>query len=597
MIITLDLLPLTPNGKLDRRALPDANIAENDREKTEPRTEKEKKLADIWRDVLNVDNISVRDNFFEIGGDSILAIQVVAKARKAGFDIEPVHIFQHQTIEQLSLIISEIKERNNGEEAESDNSALLPVQRAFFEWNLPQRNHWNQSVFFEIKEPVEPEMIRKIVRIIMDYHEILRASFRLNNNEWEMQFNKLNDNLPFEIIDLSEIENSHLSTEIEIRAFEIQSSLDIEKGPVIKFAYFCCNEGNNNKLLIAAHHLIIDVVSWRILLEDILTVFRQIEQQSPIVLPQKSTSYKKWVEIINEYSKSEELKRESDYWLRLPYDKWVPIEKDFEGNENIEKDIVSVSSVLNTGDTLALIREAQKKSNANIMEILLTALARAYSRWTDKRVLKIDLEGHGRESLKEKSDLTRTIGWFTNIYPVFLDLASSVYPMDSLKEIKEQLRSVPNHGMGFGIFKYLYKDQFIKEKFNSIPKSEISFNYLGQLNQFTRDDNQLFMPAEYSKGPERGPLNPVPYIINIICLVSGDNFQVHMSFSSKLFKESNIQKFSNLFIEELRILIDKCMTSNNDYTASDFPMANLNRDKFNKVLNRLNQKTVKAKYE
>ncbi|MGE5431355.1 MAG: amino acid adenylation domain-containing protein [Syntrophomonadaceae bacterium] len=594
-ILILKEMPLYPNGKINRRALPDPAREREPHEEIIPKTDNEKILLEVWQKVLQLESVSLNDNFFEIGGDSILAIQVVAKARDKGLKIQPVHLFQHQTISQLALMISNTEDDNlNTEESLEGKWELIPVQKLFFELDLKQRNHWNQSVFFEINDKVELQELQKVIKTVMHHHEVLRSVFLRENGNWLMQIAPEAEEIPFYLIDLSAFDEKDLKTQIESRAFEVQSSLDIEKGPVIRFAYFKLNEKEKDKLLIAAHHLVIDVVSWRILLEDIMTSYNCLKEQKPLLLPGKTASYKKWSEYLVKYSSSEEIRKEAAFWLKLPFHKWVPLISDYPSGENLEKESSEVSLSLNSEDTLSLTRESQRTLNANMPEVLLTALARAYSAWSEKRVLLIDIEGHGREDQNENLDLSRTVGWFTSAYPLLLDLKTSIYPLDSLKVIKEQIRSIPGHGLGYGILKYLSDDKTIRQYLCSLPKSEISFNYLGHFNEFAQEENPLFSPAKYSKGPERGLLNSSRYLIDIICFVAEGQFQMQMRYSPNVFNEDTILRLSHLFTDELKLIIEYCKKGQAELSGSDFPLAHLSPGKFDKVLNRLNTKNIKG---
>lgn len=593
-IMVLERLPLTPNGKIDRKSLPEPLLEKASEGDSKPRTEQERILLEVWKEVLGLESIGLNDNFFETGGDSILAIQVVAKAREKGINIDPVHLFQHQTIEQLAMLIPGAREESNEKEDSDEPVKLLPVQKAFFEENFKQKDHWNQSVFFETEDKVKKEILEKIVGIIINHHDVLRSVFYKENSEWRMRINPIADKLPLEITDFSDLGEEELKSRLEIKAEEMQASLNIESGPVIRFAYFRLPEGLKDKLLIVAHHLVMDFVSWRIVLEDIMTLYNQLKQQKPGLLPPKSTPFSRWIDTLVRYSNTADFKKEADYWLKLPFNKWVPLTIDNKYDEYLEEDSILYNLSLGPEETIWLIREPQKTLNASVIEVLLTALTRAYSRWTEKRILMIDMEGHGRENISGNTDLSRTVGWFTSIYPVLLDLKSSIYPLESLKEVKEQLRSVPRHGIGFGILKYLIEDESIKGKIGTLPKSEICFNYLGQQIQFPQENNQTFVPLSSSKGRDRGMLNSVNYLIDITCFISGGIFQVQMRYSRKYFKENIIRPFLELFINELKLIIESSRSADVEYTTSDFPLANLNRKKFDKVLKRLNKITAKA---
>ena len=445
--VFLDKLPITSSGKVNRRALPApkqdrSELAENF---VGPRNEAEQTLAEIWANVLQSEKVGIHDNFFTLGGDSILGIQIVARANRAGLEFSPRQLFQFQTIAQLAAVAGTSQRLQAEQIAITGAVPLTPVQHWFFEHDLPNPHHWNQSVLLEMRRAIDPVLLERVFRHLFAHHDALRLRFTCSESVWT-QFNAaVEDALPFSVRDLSTLSDCEQEAAVGAAAAELQTSLNISTGPVLRAAYFDFGPDKPGKLLLVIHHLVVDGISWRILLEDLQLAYEQVSRDEIVSLPSKTTSFQAWAKGLSEYALSEVAEQESAYWLTALPQQPGHLPVDFHGGPNTEACARIVSATLGSEETHALLHDVPSAYRSYINELLLAALAWSFSQETDELSLLIDLEGHGREELVAGADISRTVGWFTAIYPVLLKLENSSTPATMLALVKEQLRQIPNH--------------------------------------------------------------------------------------------------------------------------------------------------------
>ncbi|BAY50183.1 amino acid adenylation (plasmid) [Scytonema sp. HK-05] len=586
--VVLQSLPVMPNGKLDRNALPAPEVATKHEETTviAPRTNTQEILAEIWAEVLGQKQVSIHDNFFELGGDSILAIQMVARANQTGLQFTPKQLFQHQTIAELATVVGNTTSIQAEQGLVTGSVDLTPIQQWFFDENLPEPHHYNQSVLLEVPNNLEPKLIEQAVKQLLLHHDALRLRYVPSASGWQ-QINAVpDDTTPFSVADLSGLSVQEQQVIIESKASKMQASLNLEKGAIVKVALLSLGSDKPSRLLFVVHHLAVDGVSWRILLEDLFTVYQQLLQGDAIQLPCKTTSFKEWASVLNSYAESEAVSKEKDYWLAPERNNISPLPKDYpvtkEANTVASTNQVSVA--LDAQQTQALLQEVPAAYNTQINDLLLTALVQAFARWTGNYRLLIDLEGHGREELFENVDLSRTVGWFTTVFPVVLQLANAENSGEALKSIKEQLRSIPNRGIGYGLLRYLSQDSKIRSQLQAMPQAEVSFNYLGQLDVIGLENLGVTLAKE-STGLNQSFLGICTHLLEIDGFVSDGELQFTWKYSDNIYLRSTVEHLAIMFVEELQSLIAHCLKSDvGGYTPSDFPEADFNQEELDELL-------------
>jgi amino acid adenylation domain-containing protein/non-ribosomal peptide synthase protein (TIGR01720 family) len=562
--IFLDELPVTISGKLDRKALSIPEIEPERHSYESPRTSTETILCSVWTKVLKIETIGINENFFELGGDSILAIQIVSRARQAGLKIKAKDIFSHQTIAELATVAIHATASIDTEEMfVSGLVPLTPIQHSFLDVELPDPHYFNQSILLRPQKAIDTTLLRTAIYRLLAQHDALRMRFERLPGGWQQMNAKEEDNQVYEYIDLSGLSSEWYADAIEKHATRLQQSLNLSHGPIMRAAHFRLGE-MDERLLLIIHHLSVDGVSWRILLEDLETIYAQLENGQPVQLPPKATSFKKWAEGLVQYAQSPEVAREAVYWLAENRLHVHPLPRDYRDGVNAAASRKVVFANLDVEETRALLRESPRKYNVHINAVLLAALVESCERWTGLRSLLVDLEGHGREDIIAGIDISRTVGWFTTIYPVLLFCGSSTQIERRVQTINDQLKSVPQKGIGYGLLKYLSADKTALSRLQELPGAEIIFNYLGQLDK-SFDNNSLFAAASESTGRGQSSQGACSHVLEINASVREERFCIFCSYSENIHKSTTIQCLIDNTLDRLRLIIGHCQAATTEH--------------------------------
>jgi len=595
--VTLKALPLTPNGKVDRQALPapDSVRPELEGRFVAPRTPIEETIAKIWAQVLGLERISIYDNFFELGGDSILSIQIVARANQAGLQLTPKQLFESPTVAGLAAVAGTPATIQAQQEPVIGAIPLTPIQQWFFEQKLCDMHHWNQALLLEVRQSISPNLLKQAVQKLMEHHDALRLRFTSTASDWQQVNVGLDaiESVPFSFIDLSDVPAAEQETVVESTASELQASLNFTEGPLIRVALFDFGDNQPNRLLIVIHHLAVDGISWRILLEDLQQIYQQLSQGEAVQLPPKTFSFKQWSKSLREYARSEQLQQERNYWLRTSHYSRLPVDNPNGANTVALARTISVS--LNVEETRALLQDVPSAYQTQINDVLLTALVQTFAEWTQEHFLLLDLEGHGREAINKDIDVSRTVGWFTTIFPVLLTLEGISHPGEALKAIKEQLRGIPNRGISYGVLRYLSEDAEVTQLLQSLPQAEVRFNYLGQFDQVL-PESSLFKLINPTTDTSRSPRGNRRYLIDINGFVLGGQLQLEWTYSEQIHQRTSIEQLAQGFIEALRSLITHCQSPEaGGYTPSDFQKAKVNQKDLDRLFAQINRGSDKRR--
>ncbi len=567
-LVLLDSLPLMGNGKLDRRALPAPDLEQALQHYQAPANELESQLAQVWREVLNLPRIGVQDNFFELGGDSILSIQVVSRARQLGLQFTPRDLFQHQTIQTLAAVVTRSEAPGSIEQGPREGRAgLTPIQHWFFDSEVPQPQHWNQAVLLQVRQPLQAEALEQALAALVEHHDSLRLRFARANGRWQAEYAQPSTQPLLWTATVSDFEDC------QALYTDAQRSLDLAEGPLLR-ALLVSDEQGAQRLLLTIHHLVVDGVSWRVLLEDLQALYRGE------TLAAKTHAMGDWAARLASYAGSDSLRDELDWWEAQLGSARRELPCDHPQGGNLHRHARSIAIELDVEQTRQLLQQAPAAYHTQVNDLLLTALARTLCQWSGDQQVLVQLEGHGRDGLFEDMDLTRSVGWFTNAYPLSLSPQmgeDESARAGSIKRIKEQLRQVPHKGLGHGVLRYL-ADEAGRERMAALPQARITFNYLGQFDQ-QFDQAALFQPLDAPAGLAHDLDAPLPNWLSVDGQVYGGALQLRWSFSAERYDEATIARLAEAYRLELLALIGHCLADGNgSFTPSDFPLAQLTQE-------------------
>lgn len=569
--VPMEALPLGPNGKVDRQALPKPSGSRDDRSRfVEASSSTERTLAGLFQNVLQIDSVSITDNFFELGGDSIKSLRVIAMAAEEGLQFSVTDFFQNPTVAALA----ECARATTGDSVDlivpGDEVPLTPIQHWFFEEHPPNPHHWNWSLLYEVTghSAVEPQTIAVAVRELESHHESLRLRFLRTQGEWKQTYCDSSEGDPVVEVDLTALSIDETPDAIESIAEIAQKSLDLAHGPLLRLIYFRCGGDTPDRLLIVLHHLVVDGVSARTLLEDFLKVVGQLSDGKAVQLPRKTAAYGEWARRLVDHAASDDLRRELPFWtsIREQACQLPMLPLDFPEGLNSEASAVRIIDSLTADETKRLLTVLPAELHASPHAILLTALVESVGKWIGLRKCHLETEGHGRQDLFNDVSVARTVGWFTSIYPCILDLTSSPDLRTSVRAAEDQLRSIPRRGIGYGMLRYLCRDHDPTAELAAFPKAQLNFNYLGQFDEQHGSQQTTLKPARERTGAVRDLSGLRSFPLYVLAIIEQHRLHVHWSYSRNLHREETIQKVSDDFMAVLRELL---RVSDHDYGTAE----------------------------
>ncbi len=558
---------LLPNGKIDKKSLAKLSLPQ---ELTDSRAFNalELQLAEVWSELLNrsIAQLTPDANFFELGGDSILSIQLVSRAASKGLFFTVKDIFSAQTIAKLTRETKLQQEGYFEQSASQGEQDLLPIQKAFFA-DIEQKNHYNQAIILKVPGSIEKEELQQFVATLCERHDVLRLAFNVKDETWQANYRALSSIDIEQMIHVIPWDGVN-SDDISQHAIHYQASLNIEEGPLMRWLYFKPESAEHDaRLLIISHHLLIDGVSWRILLADLERLYLQSERKEALELASKTTSYQDWGRYLSEFSQTTTLNKEQDYWLDKGRAKSHILALQATKARSIESVKFSLPKTL----TSQLLTQCHQAYRMKINELLLSALYLAIQRTTGEAAFRIDLEGHGRETLDSAISLDDTIGWFTSLYPVVLSSVNPANIADTLCSIKDDYRNIPNQGLGFGVLKYLNEQSEIAE----VSGSQILFNYLGQVDQ-TVNAERCFDIASESYGDSISEVNLPVHDLSIAGIVAEGTMSFTWSYLAPRLNRQQVNVLADAFISAVEVIVLHCIERQEvRLTPSDFTLAKI----------------------
>lgn len=586
-IVLLDHLPRTGNGKLDIAALPPlpASQAETTSDDLSPT---ELNLAQVWAQVLGLPAVGPDDNFFALGGDSILSIQVVSRARQKGLSFTVKQLFETQTIRALAAV-AQITQARAATEMLAVSSKPGPIAQWFLSHYGQAPHHFNQSVMLLIDASCPEASVRSALAAVAQRHDMLNAHFSEDGDQWRLHWSrgKPADLLPYEFIDLSDIEPTQRDTVFRAHTERLQASLDVFQGPLWRAARFRFEDKEPDRLLWIIHHLAVDGVSWRILLNDLELAVDEHRTTNQIRLPHPGTHLSTWLEHLHTKAESTELIEQVSWWqsqaTRAPDD--LPL--DIEGasyTNNLQSSASTISVSLPADVSQSLVRDMPSRLNAHINDIFLAALTQVIAQWTGKRSVGITLEGHGREDLFPELDITETVGWFTTTYPVSLQANENDDLVAQIRSTKQVRQQIPHNGIGFGLLRYLGADLTLRDKLAVGEHQAVGFNYLGQFRQ-APSATFIVGQASESVGQEHRLCGQRAHLIDVNGIYSDDCLTFAWTYSTALHHQATIEQLAHAFARTLQRIASLSDTEidRNPYTPGDFALAQFSPDDIDRL--------------
>ncbi|WP_291286626.1 non-ribosomal peptide synthetase [Flavobacterium sp.] len=574
--VQLEEMPHTVNGKVDKKALAALNsgtVVEDDNVFVEATSFEEKLLVSVWQEVLKKERIGIKDNFFSIGGDSIKSIQIVSLLKQHGYVLKAGDIISKPKLEDLVPLLQ--KNDQIVDQSEVEGAVVFtPIQEFFFSkvkkkiFNAP--HYYNHTVLLQTEEKVDAEVLKRCVEELVKHHDVLRMVFPVEEGK-RKQYNKTSkeENFTIHFHDLRE-DDDYVKT-IKKIGIELQSSFDLDNGPLVRVGHFRLKEGDRIALII--HHLVIDGVSWRILLQDFDDLYVQIKAGNKIKLPYKTSSYQTWAAELKTYGQDLKNTEELSYWKQVCAQQANPL-RPLEENELYKLNCDSTTIMaLDKESTNLLQTSAHILHNTKIDDVILTCLGLAIKDTLHRDQVTIQMEGHGREEVIDTVDISRTVGYFTSFYPFVLNV-SKKEGVENLLTVKEDLLKIPNRGIGFSALKFLNDDVHLETGF------DLEYNYLGDFGyDVSSKKDSIFSYAAESIGGNSSAENYNNLGFSVVGMISSGQLKMSLGYSSLLFEKETMTELANAFKNHLITLVNHLTKlSQSQAQQSDAPESNTAAD-------------------
>jgi amino acid adenylation domain-containing protein/non-ribosomal peptide synthase protein (TIGR01720 family) len=635
--VALDALPLTPNGKVDRKALPAPSVPERATNTATrlPLGEAEEVVCGVFADVLGLPGVDLDDDFFRLGGDSILSIQVVSRVRREGLVITPRDVFTHRTPEAIAAVAVPLGEEPAAERGTGVGEIPpTPIVSWLLETPGPLDGH-NQTMVFQVPADADESRLAAVLQALVDHHDVLRLQLVEQEGAPPVL-----ETLPsgavaagqlLSRVDVAELDAAAVSAATREQAEAARRRLSPRTGTMLQALWFDVGAGQSGRLMLVIHHLAVDGVSWRVLAADLAAAWEglgdadEVLQHSAEVdaehgglrsdvrraarrLEPVGTTFKRWAELLVAEAHSAEREEELPLWQGI-LDTPDPLlgARPLDPAEDTAATVRTLTLELAPEWTEPLLGEVPAAWNADVNDVLLTGLALAVNA---RRIetgqqavggVLIDLEGHGREQIVDGVDLSRTVGWFTSLFPVSLDpgpiAAHEARDLGgpllerALKQVKEQLRQIPDHGIGYGLLRYL--NPHTRAVLEGAPTPQIGFNYLGR---FSVEAKEAGTPeADWRIVPEsdiprsQDPDMPAAHAIEVNAhtrvLGAGPTLVSTWTWPAGLLDETEARALAEAWLRVLRALVEHVRNADaaGGYTPSDLPLVSISQSQLDKL--------------
>ncbi|SFL37530.1 non-ribosomal peptide synthase domain TIGR01720/amino acid adenylation domain-containing protein [Gracilibacillus orientalis] len=568
--ICIDEFPLTSNGKIDFSLLPKVNLNEN---YVDGVTDLEKELLKVIGDVLNLKKVSMNDNFFQLGGDSIKAIQIVGKLRSLDMELKVNNILLSDKLADIpKYIIKKQKSNLINKDEYAGKITNTPITNWFFNQNFKNDNHYNQYVLLEISKALNLDKIKETVNHLIEYHDMLRVNY--DREKATLYYKDLNL-VDIDVVDYLDLSERNQVTQDEVISNSLETDFNLENNLNFRVKVFDLGE-RGQALLFIAHHLMVDGFSWRILIEDFFAVIDGINNNESIIPYLKTNSYKKWANHLVEYSK-QEFKEEKDYWTSILNKDLDTLVLSAEKENSTNANSITIKTSMDRTRIIDPIQKANDIYNIDVNELLVIGLVLTLNKFSDSNEVIIELERHGRENFLESLDVSRTVGWFTSIFPAYFTVDQNSLE-SKMMSIKEQLRQVPNKGFNYSILRYL------KNEIDGDFKKYIRFNYIGDFNDFLKDKENNISNVKF--GLDSDESNEMTALLDVMAILVDEKLELSFTYNQHTLKKEKAEYLINKYITVLLEIFDHCLTKlEREYTPSDFRVNGMTQEDLDIMFN------------
>ncbi len=550
-VILLDQLPLNAHGKVDRNALPDPadERPASDVTFAPPRTTVERQLAEIWREILGVQRVGVHDNFFDLGGDSLLALRCVTRANGAGMNLTPVELFLHQTISGLAKAVADATgSLADDQETVTGPTPLTAAQLRFLEErDTPDPHHWNLSTLVQASH-LSPTALRSAVEAVVRHHDALRLRLWQEDGRWRQETTGIPEEVPFESHDISMLSADEQTTKIEGVSTELQGSFDLGEGMLLRVAHFDRGPVSSDRMFITVHHFAVDGMTWSVLMEDLEHAYRQAVQGVPVSLPRKTTSIKAWATQLERMAQTPAVIDTAAEWLKLPWSEVAPLPTDLEADHSLNTNgsAATVEHEFSPEETVVLAGGPTR-----LEHVILTALARALSRWTSSPTVLIDNLSHGRGAATEGVNLSRTVGFTLSYNPLVVSHPTWEETPETVKAVAAQIEHAPQ-GFTFELLRFKAPDPDLRRRLSELPRAEVLFNYAGTISSHLNE--APWTPIDEPTGPDESPRGLRQYPVAVRALLA-PNLRIVFVYSRELHRRETIEAVAAEMAAAIRRLL------------------------------------------
>ena len=526
-VVLLPSLPLSANGKVDRAALPVPGPGPAD----PPATPVERALARAWTAVLGVERVGRHDDFFALGGDSLLGMRVVAKVAERGLHLTAGEFYRNPTVARQAGVVRTGPAANADVTPSSGAVGLTPSQRWFFEQGLDHPDHWNGMwPVFEVDRPLDTDLLTRALHLVVGHHEALRTRFHARDGRWTAEIADTVPPDPVGAVSLADVPDDELERRVGEHVAERNASLDLADGPLVRLTCFDLGPARRPRLLVSAHWLVMDYYSSRVFYEDLRTAYSALSAGEPPRLPPKTTSLTTSLSRLRDHAVSDALAAELPRWSALA---------------DLDPPPLPVDHRLGADTQASAARHVVRLGTPATRDELLTALAHAVTAWTGQPELLVELEGHGRGRALAGLDVSRTVARLSTVAPVLLSAAGPI-------PVRDQLAAVPDHGAGYGVLRHLHPDPEVRDRLAAVPRPQVGFNFWGDVSEYFSADAR---PLVDSFGHHRSGLDTRPRVLDLTALVVAGELWLIWGYSTNLHRAATIHALADRFTAELAAVL------------------------------------------